>query len=150
MFQGKLEVSDLTSYPYTRFMSEPRIIFQAELSFNNMKIHIRNMKAMFIMEVVMRILNFSLEQVDRILAFLPSDPKPKDQPEKDLDFRLTINSMECLLFPTCITAYSNNMTVTYRKINRRRIVDGVQTIVSSQKATVEGLIGMRANFEQML
>lgn len=94
------------------------------------------MKAMFIMEVVMRLINFALQEVDRVLAFIQPAEEKKEEDPKDLDFKLTINGMECLLFPTCITAYSNNVTVVYRKINRKRIVDGVNTIVSSQKATV--------------
>jgi hypothetical protein len=72
MFEGKCEVYELTSYPYTRFMGEPRLMIQMELSFDNMTIVLTNLKVVFMMEVTMRLIDYVLTQVDNLMALLNS------------------------------------------------------------------------------
>lgn len=51
------------------------MILQMKIAFNDMNIVISGLRCVFIMEVIMRILDYSLDQVDNIMK-IALDPKP--------------------------------------------------------------------------
>lgn len=75
-FEGLMEIYDMSSYPYTRFVGEPRLIYQTKLSFVDMEIVLTTLKAVFMMEVTMRILDYVLTQLDLLLNFLNGNKPP--------------------------------------------------------------------------
>jgi hypothetical protein len=63
------------------------MILQLKIAFNDMNIVVSGLRCVFMLEVFLRILDYSLEQVDNILK-VAVDPKP--EPPKSSTIKVTI------------------------------------------------------------
>lgn len=150
--QGRVEIYDLTSYPYTRFVGEPRLIFQMGLSFVDMEVVLTDLKAVFIMEVTMRLQEYALRQVDSLLLLLKSMETPNPgQKEEGLMVRVFVRTASITLYPTVLQVVCNKeISVIYKKLVKERLVDLILTTSVEQNVCITAPLCLRYENEQVM